>query len=202
VVLVGPIDGPPDRRSQFVSVSWHRQSISFLRMPPVCAATGRPATTSVQVVFRKQWTMYLPGIGRIIANLTNRPVMITLPVTAEVERAVRSARMLAVAPMLAIFAAGFGLAALLDSLLGSLLLVLLIAAGAAWSLIFSTRANIFRTDVNGDWISMRRAAPAFVQALVTANPPGLVRTDPWTEPVRLDPAPAAPQFLQQPPAWR
>lgn len=157
-----------------MKVMWRRQDLGAIRMPSICAVTGQPAEAMAGVWFGKQWAMFLPGVARSIVNLTNRPVMIKLPVSGPVQRSHNTNRKLSLLTLLAVVLA-FVAAIALRGTAGSVIFLILLLGGFGWMIFVRTRMNIVRSDVDGDWLIMNQAAPQFAAALASSNPPGMVQ---------------------------
>lgn len=93
-----------------MKISWQRQVTTQLRMPPVCAATGAPASKNMPIVFRNRYSYYLPGIGRSIMNLVNRFVVIAVPLSDAIGKKVLTLRLVSLASIFGGIGIGIGLA--------------------------------------------------------------------------------------------
>ncbi|MQA79869.1 MAG: hypothetical protein GEV10_15540 [Streptosporangiales bacterium] len=163
-------------------VSWHRMAIGQLRFPPVCVTTGQPAVQGTKIWFQNAVARWAPrGIVSLILAVQNRPVMLELPVSAETGAKVRNARIFVLVGVLGGLALAFGGAILANRLLGGTIGGIVFVLGilcAVGSGVFGQIAmDVFGTNVDRDWLSMSKAHPAFVHALLQLNPPGMVLVD-------------------------
>lgn len=157
-----------------MKVSWLRQDVSRVVFPPVCPATGEPATTNTRMLFRKEWTMFLPGIGRLIMNATSPPIGLMVPVSEAVRSKIAMWRLVTLIGGLGSIVLAFVLVAVLPSPIGAILFVLLLLTAFGSVILGSYRSDVVGADVDGQTILMTRAHPAFVDAFYRANPPGMI----------------------------
>lgn len=159
-------------------VTWPRQALGQLQLPGVCAATGQPATTSVRFVFQSPWARYVPGIAGLVLRLTNPAVRMNIPLSEAPAAKVKQMRMLSfggLGLMLLGIILGVALANASGAAAGALFWLFLIA-GVALAIVGGTLAsNVIGTGVDGQWIYMNKAHPAFIDAFVRINPPGMVQ---------------------------
>lgn len=161
-----------------MKVSWPRPVSTQLRMPQVCAATGGTATQLMPMLFRNRSSYWLPGIGRLIMNLTNPFIAVPVPLSDAVKQKVIICRLISLGAVLGGLVLGLLLAVVVGDAAGGGLFFLLLVVGVVGSVIARLRADVVGTDVNGDVISMRAAHPRFVQALLATNPPGMLSVEP------------------------
>ncbi|HEX6445466.1 MAG TPA: hypothetical protein VF053_10285 [Streptosporangiales bacterium] len=156
-------------------VTWPRQALGQLQLPGVCAATGQPATTSVRFVFQSPWARYVPGVAGAILRLTNPAVRMNIPLSAAPAAKVKQLRYLTFGGLAAVLL-GIVLWFALQNAVGGVLGWLLILAGVALVIVGGTLvSNVIGAGVDGKWIYMNNAHPAFVDAFVRMNPPGMVQ---------------------------
>ncbi|GAB3757736.1 hypothetical protein GCM10028864_42100 [Microlunatus parietis] len=183
-----------------MKVSWLRQDVSRVVFPPVCPATGEPATTNTKMLFRKEWTMFLPGIGRLIMNATSPPIGLTIPVSEAVRSKIAMWRLITILGGLGSIVLAFVLVAVVPNPIGAILFVLFLLAAFGAVILGSYRSDVVGADVDGQTILMTRAHPAFVDALYRANPPGMITVIMAQPGQPQQPQPVGPpqQYAQQP----
>lgn len=158
-----------------VKVSWPRQAIPQLQFPPVCPATGQPATTRAKMIFRKEWTIFLPGIGRLIMNATAPPVMLEVPVSEPIRSKISTWRMVSIFGGLGSLVLFFVFIIALGNPVGYVLGFLFFVAAIAVVIMGSFFSDVVGADVDANTISINKAHPAFADALVRSNPPGMIQ---------------------------
>jgi hypothetical protein len=157
-----------------MKIAWHRTAVPHLQLPPVCAVTGAPAVGPVRIIFRKGWATFLPAIGRLVVNATNQPVVMNIPVCAAVRSRIMTWRLVGLFGLLLGVVLAFVLAGVVGGSAGALLFFVLLVVALGSGVLAQLQADVVGSDVDGDWISMRHAHPAFVQAVLAVNPPGVV----------------------------
>lgn len=160
-------------------VSWHRMAIGQLRFPPVCVTTGQPAVQSTKMWFQNTVARWAPrGIVSLILAVQNRPVLLELPVSAETGTMVRNTRIFLLVGVLGGLVLAFGGAGLVGTLLGSAIGAVIFVVGllgaVGCGIVGQIKLDVFGTNVDRDWLSMSKVHPAFAQAMLQANPPGMV----------------------------
>lgn len=159
-------------------VTWPRQAVGQLQLPGVCVATGQPATTPVRFVFQSPWARYIPGIAGLVLRLTNPPVRMNIPLSAEPAAKVKKMRYLSFGGLgLILLAIILGVALQnVSSVAAGALFWLLLVGGVALVIVGGALvSNVIGAGVDGQWIYMSNAHPAFVDAFVRMNPPGMVQ---------------------------
>lgn len=183
-----------------MKVSWLRQDVSRVVFPPVCPATGEPATTNTRMLFRKEWTMFLPGIGRLIMNATSPPIGLMIPVSEAIRSKIAMWRMITLLGGLGSIVLAFVLVAVVPAPIGPILFLLFLLAAFGSVILGSYRSDVVGADVDGQTILMTRAHPAFVDAFYRANPPGMITVIMTQSGQPQPPQPVGPpqQYGQQP----
>lgn len=172
-----------------MKVSWDSQ-YGEVRMPGICAVTGQPATGTMPVTFRKQWTMFVPrGFARLIINSVNRPQLLQIPVCDAVRKSTNRYRLLTFSG-LGFMVLMWIIAVAVKGMGGSLVALVGLVVGVAAGIYFAGKINVLKTDVDGSRLTMGAASDAFAQQFVALNPPGRIQ---------LEGTPA-PQQFQQPQA--
>lgn len=156
-------------------VSWPETARGQLRVPAVCAVTGRPAATSVRFVSRSQWARFAPGIASLVLYVVS-PRM-DIPLAAAPAQRVRIGRVTSWAG--AVFFAvgevvGFTVQQHDERLGAGIRLVGF--AGLVMLVVGSIVARrVLRVRADGGWLFLGNAHPAFADALIRLNPPDMVQ---------------------------
>jgi len=172
-----------------MKVSWDSQ-FGDVRMPGVCAVTGQPATGTMPVTFRKQWTRFIPrGFARIIVNSVNRPQLWQIPVSDQARKTTNRYRLLSFSGI-AFMVLMWIIAVAAKGIAGSLIALVGLVIGIAAGIYFSGKINVLKTDVDGTRLTMGAASDLFAQQFAAMNPPGRIQIE----------GIVSPQQVQQPPA--
>ncbi|SDR99381.1 hypothetical protein [Microlunatus soli] len=157
-----------------MKVMWRREHLDTARMPPICAVTGQPAEGTARVWFGKRWAMFMPSFVRLVIDLTNRPVVINVPVSGPVQRSFTRHSKLSLLTLLGIVLA-FASALALRGTFGSLLFFVFLIASLGWMIFIRSKLNIVGSDIENGWLVMERAATPFGEAMAASNPAGMVQ---------------------------
>src|SRR5690606_5992558 len=176
-----------------VKVSWSRQALPYLRFPGICPWTGRPADTRIRMLFRKEWTIFLPGIGRLIMNVTAPPVFVEVPVSQELKKKISSWRLIGVAGGLGSFVLAVICIAAIQGPIGSMLGILFFLGFIGLMIAGGFFSDVVGADVDTNSISITKAHPAFADALVRSNPPGMIQVEGAGAPQQPGPQQPGPQ---------
>lgn len=160
-------------------VVWHRHALPSLRFPQVCPLTGGPVTETVTVTFAASKSRWLPPFWRMVIATQSPPAQVCLAVSAEAAARARRGMYLLVAVVL-------GWVALFVSVLVSLAFLweISLVVGLAGGVLLvvahvavTRMQDPFGVDVQGDWLSLTKAHPAFAHAFAQLNVPGAVFVD-------------------------
>ena len=157
-----------------MKVAWRRQDMRVLRMPAVCAITGRPAAGRSGVWFGKHRTQPTLALVQLGIDIANRPVVVHVPMSEPVLRRHNRLRTLGWICLLGLLTA-ITITVVVRSVVGIIVYGAFLIIGIGWSILLSNRLNRVGGSVDGDWIAMNQVALQFADALAAANPPGMVQ---------------------------
>lgn len=187
-------------------VSWPETARGQLRLPAVCAASGQPATTSVRFVFRSRWARFAPGVASLVLHYVSPRVDIPLAaVPAQRIRIGRVTRWAGAGFFVVAEVVGLAVQRLDDRIGAAIRLVGF--AGLVMLIVGSVVARrVLVVSADSGWLSLENAHPAFVDALIRLNVPGMVQVpggwpQQWGYQLRQPGNPQPPGYAQ-PPGYR